>query len=201
MRAPTLHFALGCTAIALIGCSGPGEIDYSGPTGDWPGFGGGLAGLRYSPLTQIDAGNVAHLELAWTHTDADAPDLGPNVRASFQGSPTVVGDRLYYCNSFGKVFALDAETGAEHWEFDSGLRRENIQGPPLRCRGLGHWRGAAEPDPTSRCTERLRYGTRDAELIGLDVRDGEPCADYVMSLSKATMSMSMTEASTKKHNS
>jgi membrane-bound PQQ-dependent dehydrogenase (glucose/quinate/shikimate family) len=165
-------------ATALIACSDPIQIYYGGPTADWPGFGGGHAGLRYSPLTQIDAGNVQHLELAWTHYDNAPPDFGSGVRATFQVNPTVIGPTLYYCSSFGKVFALDAKTGALRWEFDSGLRRENTKGAPLRCRGLGHWRDAEAPGGTARCAERILYGTRDAELIALDARDGEPCADF-----------------------
>ncbi|MHC4992309.1 MAG: outer membrane protein assembly factor BamB family protein, partial [Planctomycetota bacterium] len=173
-----IRFALGLVAAALIACSDPLQIDYTGPTSDWPGFGGGPEGLRYSPLTQIDAGNVQHLELAWTHDDGAPPDLGPGVRATFQVNPTVIGTTLYYCNSFGKVFALDAETGAERWAFDSGLRPENTKGPPLRCRGLGHWRDTEPTGGASTCTERILFGTRDAELIALDARDGAPCADF-----------------------
>ena len=178
MRSFSVRFALGCVATALIACSDPIQIDYDGPTADWPAFGGGPEGLRYSTLTQIDAGNVQHLELAWTHHDDAQSDFGPGVRSAFQVNPTVIGTTLYYCNSFGKVFALDAETGVLRWEFDSGLRRENTRGAPLRCRGLGHWRDAANPGGAAHCAERILYGTRDAELIALDARDGEPCADF-----------------------
>ena len=168
---------LAFLATSVVGCSDPAAIDYAGPTAEWPGFGGGHDGLRYSALTQIDAKNVDGLELVWTHNDDAQPDFGPGVRATFQGSPTIVGDTLYYCTSYGKVFALDAETGAERWEFDSGLQRENTKGAPLRCRGLGHWRDSAASG-AERCTERIFYGTRDSELIAIDARSGEPCADF-----------------------
>jgi quinoprotein glucose dehydrogenase len=177
MQSRYVRIALACLATTALACSDPAPINYDGPTAAWHGFGGGHDGLRYSPLTQIDASNVEDLEVAWTHTDDNVPDLGPNVFATFQGSPTIVGDTLYYCTSFGKVFALDAETGVERWEFDSGLKRENIKGPPLRCRGLGHWLDATAPEG-ERCSERILFGTRDSELIAIDTKSGEPCADF-----------------------
>src|SRR5262245_5464449 len=50
----------------LLACGAP-EIDRTGPTADWPVFGGDPGGLRYSPLTQINAHNVERLELVWEH--------------------------------------------------------------------------------------------------------------------------------------
>ena len=77
--------------------------------------------------------------MAWTHRDVAQPDFKNPKGATFQVHPTVIGSTLYYCSSFGKVFALDAETGVEKWVFDSGLKQEDTKGAPLRCRGLGYW--------------------------------------------------------------
>ena len=66
---------LAFLATSVVACSDPAAIDYAGPTAEWPGFGGGHDGLRYSALTQIDAKNVDGLELVWTHNDDAQPDF------------------------------------------------------------------------------------------------------------------------------
>ena len=40
--------------------------------GEWPTYSGDLAGSKYSPLDQIDAGNFGALEVAWRWRSADA---------------------------------------------------------------------------------------------------------------------------------
>ena len=39
-------------------------------------------------------------------------------QTSFQVTPILIDDTLYYCSPFNRVFALDAETGAERWSYD-----------------------------------------------------------------------------------
>src|SRR5262245_41427026 len=39
--------------------------------GEWPAYGGTYASSRYSPLDQINAGNVASLAIAWRWTSPD----------------------------------------------------------------------------------------------------------------------------------
>ncbi|HEX2466152.1 MAG TPA: hypothetical protein VHR17_16130, partial [Thermoanaerobaculia bacterium] len=56
-------------ATSCGGGSGAGAVSFAGPTAGWPSYGGDPGGMRYSPLTQIDRGNVDALEVAWTfHT-------------------------------------------------------------------------------------------------------------------------------------
>ena len=40
---------------------------------DWPVAAGNHGGTRYSPLKQINAGNVNQLKVAWTYDVSDAP--------------------------------------------------------------------------------------------------------------------------------
>ena len=44
--------------------------------GDWPTYARDLAGTRYSPLAQINAGNVVKLNLAWSYRLAPAAPAG-----------------------------------------------------------------------------------------------------------------------------
>ncbi len=94
---------------------------------DWPVYGGGKSGQRYSPLTQINRDNVKQLKLAWTY------DTGET--AGLQTHPLIVGRVLYGYTPSQKVFALDAATGKKLWEFDSGIKSTQPD------RGLAYWAG------------------------------------------------------------
>jgi quinoprotein glucose dehydrogenase len=146
------------------------------PALSWPAYGGNDA-AKYSPLTDITPDNVNQLEVAWTHRSGDFSDgSGEWTFTSLQVSPIVAGDTLYYCTPFGRVFALDAETGAERWTFDPGVQNRRSGLYPAVCRGVSLWQ---EPGATgSACSRRILYGTRDAQLIALDADTGEPCRDF-----------------------
>ncbi len=170
---PTITAVL---AVLLLACRGPTPVDYSGLVADWPEYGGDKGGLRYSPLDQVTARNVADLELAWVYHHGDISDgSGGVTRTSFNVTPIVVDDSLYFCTGFNRVIALDAETGAERWSFDPETRLQKLQGPyPRVCRGVAHWRDAKG----GACGERIFTGTIDSELIALDAKTGRPCADF-----------------------
>ena len=40
---------------------------------DWPMYNRDLGGTRYSPLTQVNAGNVSNMKIAWTYRLSNAP--------------------------------------------------------------------------------------------------------------------------------
>ena len=65
--------------------------------------------MRYSPLRQIDASNVAHLERAWTfHTGSRGSET----------TPVVIGNVLYLAADNG-IFALDPDTGIPIWRYET----------------------------------------------------------------------------------
>jgi quinoprotein glucose dehydrogenase len=168
---------VAAAGFGLVACSPPAPQDPSGPVGDWPEYGGDKGGLRWSPLTQIRAANVGDLEVAWVHHSGDVSDGSDgSTRTSFNVTPLMVGDGLYYCTGFDRVFGLDAETGEERWVFDPGQRLKRIGGPYTRvCRGVAYWNGG---DAGGACRERIYTGTLDAELIALDAHTGRPCPDF-----------------------
>jgi quinoprotein glucose dehydrogenase len=168
-------------ALALA-CGAAPSIDYAGPTADWPEYAGTKGGSHWSPLTQIDRASAPHLELAWEHRSGDyhraAFSSSDHAPTSFQTTPLVVNDTLYYNTPFMRVFALDPETGEERWVFDPGLRARGTGGPyPLAGRGVAYWQ-EARPRPGRPCQRRILHGTRDSELIALDADTGRPCADF-----------------------
>ena len=118
--------------------------------GDWPAYGGRPADTRYSPLKQINRGNVRKLQVAWTY-DTHEP-------GGLETSPIVVNGVLYGITPDQEIFALDAATGRELWKF--GRRIEN--GQPNR--GLSYWTDGAE--------RRILVGI-GSFLYALDARSGK----------------------------
>ena len=94
---------------------------------EWPAYGGDAGGTRFSPLAQIDRGNVARLKVAWEYRVGDVSD-GTDGRpaTAFQNTPIVVDGAMYLTTPFGRVIALDAESGKEKWRFDP---KADLRGP------------------------------------------------------------------------
>src|ERR1039457_236823 len=93
---------------------------------DWPAYGGGPQGIRYSALKQINRSNVSRLLVTWSYDAADGPGAS-------QTQPIVIAGVLYGITARHNTIALDAATGALLWSFDSGVRG---RGPN---RGLASW--------------------------------------------------------------
>ena len=117
--------AIGAGVLAIL-CIGWSQTSDRGAGKDFPAYGGGPAGMRYSGLKQINRSNVSKLEVAWTYDTADGPGASQN-------QPIMVNGILYGVTSKHKVVALDAGTGKQLWRFDSGITG---RGPN---RSVVHW--------------------------------------------------------------
>ena len=91
---------------------------------DWSSYGKDSGGGHYSRATEINPENVKNLKKVWTHRSGDyhqganwTEDVTPNSsqQTSFQATPLLVNETLYYCTPYNRVFALDSETGEEKW--------------------------------------------------------------------------------------
>lgn len=117
------------------------------PAADWQHYGRTPGGNRHVPFTEITPENVQELEVASTFRTGQPTEEG----AEDQNTPLQIGDTLYICTPFNKVFALDAETGEERWSFDPEATSPVWQ----RCRGVSYFEpaaagpaaGAPEPQP------------------------------------------------------
>ena len=159
-------------AAVLAGCSGKvtgdekaaatgaGKVDAAllttgGDGSDWAMTGFNYSEARYSPLDQINAGNVARLGLAWF---ADMPDARGQ-----EATPVVVDGQLFVTGPWSKVFAYDATSGKKLWEFDPAV--DKAKGVQACCdvvnRGVAVWKG------------RVYVGTLDGRLIALDATTGK----------------------------
>ena len=107
---------------------------------------------RHYPNRQINRSNVAHLRPAWI--------FQTDMMESMETSPIVVNGVMYVTTSFDHVYALDARTGEEKWEFKPKL------GPiTTYCCGPNN-RGVAAYD------DMVYVATLDAKLYGLDAKTG-----------------------------
>ncbi|HEV2444678.1 MAG TPA: PQQ-binding-like beta-propeller repeat protein, partial [Candidatus Sulfopaludibacter sp.] len=139
------------------------EIAYAG-SGAWPTYHGNLSGNRFSPLRQIDTGNVARLVPRWMF-----PIRG---RGALQTTPLVV-DGVMYVTAANEAYALDARTGHEVWHY-SHPRSQGLAGDA----GGGINRGAAL------LGGRLFMVTDNAHLLALDRASGKLLWDVEMADSR-----------------
>ena len=96
-------------------------------------------------------------------------------KSAFEATPVLLGDMLYFCSPFNRVFALDAETGRSAGYTTPRSRAKGVW--LQNCRGVAAWvdRNAA---PGTTCGKRIFEATIDARLIALDADTGKPCADF-----------------------
>jgi quinoprotein glucose dehydrogenase len=120
--------------------------------GDWPRYARDLGGTRYSPLTQINTGNVANLKETWSFR------LRPEGGAGLLGGTVpIIIDNVMYLPIGNAVVALQADSGREIW-------RHPVKG--LARRGVTYWPGDGKLKP------RIFYSTGNA-LVALEAATGK----------------------------
>jgi glucose dehydrogenase len=127
---------------------------------DWPMYRHDLSGTGHSPLSQINAKNVARLTQAWTYRlqPDTPPGAGQKTSAVNSQATPIVVNGVMYLPAVDRVVALDPETGKEIWRYIV----EN--GAPSR-RGVAYWPG----DGT--IPARILFST-GRRLVALDARTG-----------------------------
>jgi len=149
---------------------------------DWTAYGKGSGGGHYSKASEITPENVHSLERAWVHRSGDFQDgantrgtISTEIQTSFQATPLLVDETLYYCTPFNRVFALNPETGEEKWIFDPEV---DPAGRPLKtCRGLSSWKDSSKSQ-SDICYHRIVGVTMDVELFSIDGKTGKLCDDF-----------------------
>jgi quinoprotein glucose dehydrogenase len=129
---------------------------------EWPTYGHDYGDSRHSPLAQITPANVAKLKPAWTW-HMRPPDRAARGFASSENTPIVVGGVMYVSTPYGRVVALDAETGKQRWAY----QLPGSDQPATR--GVSYWPGK---------TPQIVFGTRGGLLIALEARTGEPVKGF-----------------------
>jgi len=82
---------------------------------EWPSYGNDPGGERYSPIDQINRGNVAQLKVAWIYHTGDVSDGSQTKRkTAFENTPIVVNGTMYLSTPFSRVVALDLRPAARN---------------------------------------------------------------------------------------
>ena len=110
---------------------------------------------RYSPLDAINKNNVKNLVPAWAFS------LGGEKQKGQETQPIVDDGVMYITGSYSRLYAIDAKTGKEIWQYDARLP-EGI----LPCCDVVN-RGAAVYG------DKVYFGTLDAKIVALDKKTGD----------------------------
>ncbi|MFP3550910.1 PQQ-dependent dehydrogenase, methanol/ethanol family [Paraburkholderia sp. SIMBA_049] len=122
---------------------------------DWLSYGRGYTEQRFSPLNQINAGNVSKLGLT-AFVDFDEG-------RGLEATPLVADGTLFVSLSWSKVIAADAVTGKILWKYDPQV----FKGKAIDAccdavnRGVALWKG------------KVYVGTLDGRLVALDAKTGK----------------------------
>jgi len=187
MRVVTRLLMRGVTAARLAALAALAAPLLPARAQEWPVFGGDPGGMRYSPLTAIDRGNVGTLQVAWTWATGEVPipatDSTKAARpGTFQATPLMINDTLYLSTPYNRVVALDAGTGRELWSYDPGAYRA---GQPSNGTGFVHRGVAAWSDGRGR---RQIFINSRWRLIALDAATGRLVWDKVFADVRASES-------------
>src|SRR5690606_33780561 len=104
---------------------------------DWPSYARTEGGVRYSPLTQINDGNVGNLQVAWTYHTGDFRTENDSAETTNEVTPIKVGDTLYLCTPHQFLDALNPATGKRLWRYDPQLKADKTF-QHLTCRGVSY---------------------------------------------------------------
>ncbi|MFY0650691.1 MAG: PQQ-binding-like beta-propeller repeat protein [Cyclobacteriaceae bacterium] len=137
---------------------------------DWPVYGGNKAGNRYSPLDQINLGNVQDLEVAWEYDvrmDDGEDSLLARSKRAIQCQPIVVDGTLFGTMPDLRLFAVDGATGEEKWVFNPDKYDQNFF---LNSnRGVVYWQKGGD--------KRILY-TASSKLYAVNAMTGKGINDF-----------------------
>jgi PQQ-dependent dehydrogenase (methanol/ethanol family) len=170
MPRPLIHVlsALLAFTVSSVGCgwfgsrtARPADVDgariiYADrEPGNWMSHGRTYTEERFSPLQQINDGNIGRLHLAWYY------DL--DTRRGQEATPIVVDGVMYFSTAWSKVVALEAATGAHLWSYDPQVPPEWAVNAccDVVNRGVAAWKG------------KVFLGTLDGRLVALDAATGK----------------------------
>ncbi len=123
--------------------------------GQWMTYGGTYAEQRFSTLAKITRDNVKALGLSWF------ADYDTNLQQT--GTPLFIDGVLYVSTAWSKVYAYDAKSGKQLWQYNPKVPGEWAA---KVCCGLVN-RGIAAYNG------KIFVGTLDARLVAIDAKTGK----------------------------
>jgi alcohol dehydrogenase (cytochrome c) len=128
------------------------------PLNGWITNGGNLYNQRYSPLAQINAGNVGAMQAEW-RTHLNGSGVGPPF--SGEAQPIVHDGVIYIPTGADDVFAIDVETGRQLWVYQAHLEKTIST---VCCGWVSRGVAIAEG--------KIFLGRLDGKIVALDQRTG-----------------------------
>ena len=123
---------------------------------NWLTYHGTYRSWHYSPLAEVNTGNVTQLKEAWSHV------ASRSVRG-LQSYPLVVDGVLYYSGAYNQIWALDGATGNVLWHYKQKLNEDLVakqtHSPYNRGLAVGHG--------------NIYMGTLDGKLAAIDMKTGK----------------------------
>jgi len=120
--------------------------------GDWINYRRTYNGHVFSPLDQINTGNVKSLTPVWT--------LSTGVIEGHEAPPLVNNGVMFIATPQNQVIAADAKTGDVFWRYKAKVPEDLFQLHPT-SRGVGFW------------GDKLFLAQTDDKLVALDARTGK----------------------------
>lgn len=135
----------------------------------WDSYNGNVMAQRYSPLDQINAGNVADLEIAWRWSGAN---YGPRPETLNVTTPLMVNGRLFAtAGNTRNVVAIDPATGENLWLWRPDEGQRFIDAPRKGSgKGLAYWSNGFQ--------EIVYVITPGYHLVALDAATGDQVPDF-----------------------
>jgi quinoprotein glucose dehydrogenase len=159
------------TALLTVGLVAAGGAPRRGatPAQEWQTYNHDLAATRYSPLTEINAVNVAKLAKAWTYNLPPPPGgRGGNGLLSGSEAVPIVAAGVMYLPAGNTLVSLEAGTGKVIWQREIG---SGPQGGAVSRRGAAYWAG----DGTTPARVVITAGRR---LLSFDAASGRPSEGF-----------------------
>ena len=148
----TMRFAVLFPAAFLLMSSFALAQDSGATHADWVHNAGTQFSWRYSALDQVSTKNVKSLTPAWIFQTGDYAE-------NLQTTPVVENGVMYLITARARVFALNAATGREIWNY-------RYPEPPANVPGFVGNRGLAVGDG------KVFFGTKDNFMVALDAKTG-----------------------------
>ena len=151
------ELVMGVAAGVGVATANDSAMKASADANQWGMYSKGYDNTRFSPLKQINAGNVGKMSLVYSFSLASL--------RSNESSPIVIGDTLYVSSSWGPkyVYALDAATGARKWTYEPDIPDDVLQ---FACCDVNS-RGVSYADG------KIFVGRLDGKLVALDAATGK----------------------------
>ena len=154
----SVWLGVGCALLALPGMAlANADVEKNiANSKNWAMQAGDMFNQRYSKLSQINADNVAKMQVAWT--------FSTGVLRGHEGSPLVIDGRMYLHSPFpNKVFAVDLDTQKILWKYEP--KQDPAVIPQMCCdtvnRGLAYAEG------------KVILQQADSNLVALDAKSGK----------------------------